>query len=95
MVAYRAEPELANLVGPLLGWHHADEARSFLRQVFQLPAHLSPDPEAGILRVRLHGMANERSNRALRGLCDILNAYQACYPGTGLRLVLHGPPSVE
>jgi transposase len=95
MVAYRAESELANLVGPLLGWHHADEARSFLRQVFQLPAHLSPDPEAGILRVRLHAMANERSNRALRGLCDILNAYQACYPGTGLRLVLHGPPSVE
>ena len=95
MVAYRAESELANLVGPLLGWHNADQARSFLRQVFQLPAHLSPDPEAGILRVRLHGMANERSNRALRGLCVILNAYQTCYPGTGLRLVLHGPPSVE
>ncbi len=95
MVAYRAESELANLVGPLLGWHSADQARSFLRQVFQLPAHLSPDPGAGILRVRLHGMANERSNRALRGLCDILNAYQACYPGTGLRLVLQGPPSVE
>ena len=95
MVAYRAETDLANLVGPLLGWHHADQARSFLRQVFQLPAHLSPDPEAGILRVQLHGMANERSNRALRGLCEILNAYQTCYPGTGLRLVLHGPPSVE
>lgn len=95
MVAYRAETELANLVGPLLGWHHDDEARSFLRQVFELPAHLVPDPDAGTLRVRLHGMANARSNRALAGLCEILNAYQACYPGTGLRLVLEAPPSEE
>jgi transcriptional regulator with XRE-family HTH domain len=95
MVAYRAETELANLVGPLLGWHHADEARSFLRQVFELPAHLVPDPEAGTLRVRLHCMANARSNRALAGLCEVLNAYQACYPGTGLRLVLEAPPSEE
>jgi hypothetical protein len=95
MVAYRAETELANLVGPLLGWHHDDEARSFLRQVFELPATLVPDPEAATLSVRLHGMANARSNRALAGLCDILNAYETCYPGTHLRLVLQAPPSEE
>lgn len=93
MVAYRAETEAANLVGPLLGPHHNDEARSFLRQVFQLPADLVPDPEAGTLTVRLHSMANWRSNRALTGLCEILNSYEACYPGTRLRLVLEPPPS--
>lgn len=95
MVAYRAETELANLAGPLLGWHHGDEARSFLRQVFQLPADLNPDPEAGTLRVRFHGMANERSNRALSGLCEILNSYETCYPGTRLRLILDAPPSLK
>lgn len=95
MVAYRAETELANLAGPLLGWHHGDEARSFLRQVFQLPADLNPDPEASTLRVRFHGMANERSNRALRGLCEILNSYETCYPGTRLRLILDAPPSLK
>ena len=95
MVAYRAETELANLVGPLLGWHHDDEARSFLRQVFQLPADLNPDPEAGTLRVRFHGMANGRSNRALRGLCEILNSYETSYPGTRLRLILQAPPSLK
>ena len=95
MVAYRAETELANLAGPLLGWHHDDEARSFLRQLFQLPADLNPDPEAGTLRVRFHGMANERSNQALRGLCEILNAYGTCYPGTRLRLILEAPPSLQ
>ena len=42
MVAYRAETQLANLVGPLLP-HRNDEARKFLRHVFQLPADLLPD----------------------------------------------------
>jgi transposase len=94
MVAYRAETELANIVGPFLGQHHDDEARSFLRQIFQLPGDIIPDPAAGILRVRLHSMANWRSNRALAGLCDFLNSYDTRYPGTDLRLILE-PPSVE
>jgi transposase len=93
MVAYRAETEMAAMVAPLLGWHHGDEARSFLRQVFQLPAGIVPDPQAGTLNVRLHGMANLRSNRALAGLCEILNSYETCYPGTGLQLVLKPPQS--
>jgi hypothetical protein len=93
MVAYRAETELANIVGPLLGYHHDDEARSFLRQVFQLPADIVPDPSEGILRVRLHGMSNWRSNRALAGLCQFLNGYDTRYPGTDLRLVLEPPAS--
>ncbi|HSW29458.1 MAG TPA: hypothetical protein VLH75_08265 [Longimicrobiales bacterium] len=95
MVAYRAETELAQIVGPLLGHHHDDEARSFLRQVFQLPADILPDPDAGTLRVRLHGMANGRSNRALAELCHFLNAYDTCYPGTDLRLVLEAPASEQ
>ncbi len=95
MVAYRAETELACLVAPLLGRHHDDEARSFLRQVFQLPAELIPDYDAGTLCVRLHAMANWRSNRALRGLCTLINSYDACYPGTELRLVFEPPPSNE
>jgi hypothetical protein len=93
MTAYRAETELARLVGPLLGPHHEDEARSFLRQVFQLSADIIPEPESNTLRVRLHSMANWRSNRALAGLCSILNSYEACYPGTDLRLVLEASPS--
>ena len=93
MVAYRAETALAGFVSPLLGDHHGDEARSFLRQVFQLPADIVPDTAAGTLLVRLHSMANWRSNRALRGLCTILNSYRTPYPGTNLRLVFQAPPS--
>ena len=51
MVAYRAETQLANLVGPLLPSRH-DEARKFMRQVFELPADLLPNYERGELVVR-------------------------------------------
>jgi transposase len=91
MVAYRAETELASLAGPLLGTFHDDEARSFLRQVFALSAALVPDPDTGVLNVRFHGMSNPRSNRALAGLCSIVNSYETTYPGTRLRLVFHAP----
>jgi hypothetical protein len=97
MAAYRAESELAALVGPALGLHHEDEARSFLENVFNLSADLLPDTEQGTLTVRLYGMANPRSNRALAQLCDILNnqpGYQVCFPRTRLRIVLQ-PPIVQ
>ena len=87
MVAYRAETQLANLVGPLLPFR-TDEARSFLKKVFQLPADLLPDPDNGRLVVRLYGMANPRSNRVLAVLCDLLNGLETVFPGTSLRLVL-------
>ena len=90
MVAYRAETQLANLVGPLLPYRH-DEARKFMRQVFELPADLLPDYEHRKLVVRLHSMATPRSNRALGALCDVLNDLNVCYPKTKLRLVLEAP----
>ena len=90
MVAYRAETQLANLVGPLLPYK-GDEARKFMRQVFELPADLLPDYEQDKLVVHLHSMANPRSNHALRALCAVLNDFNVCYPKTNLRLVLEAP----
>jgi transposase len=87
MVGYRAETQLANLVSPLLP-HRDDEARKFMRQVFDLPADLLPDYEHGKLVVRLHSMATPRHNRALAALCNVLNDLGVCYPGTELRLAL-------
>ena len=87
MVGYRAETQLANLVGPLLP-QRADEARKFMRQVFDLSADLLPDYKEGKLTVRLHSMSTPRGNRALGALCDVLNDVEVYYPGTKLRLVL-------
>jgi transposase len=90
MVAYRAETQLGNLVGPLLPYRD-DEARKFMRQVFSLPADLLPDYEQGKLVVRLHSMTTPRDNRALVALCGVLTDLKARYPGTKLRLVLEAP----
>ncbi len=87
MVAYRAETQLANLVGPLLP-HRNDEARKFMRQIFELPADLLPDYEQGTLVVRIHSMTTPRANHVLATLCGVLNDLAVCYPGTELRLVL-------
>ena len=87
MVAYRAETQLANLVGPLLPYRD-DEARNFMRQVFELPADLLPDHEQGTLVVRMHSMTTPRDNQVLATLCGVLNDLAVCYPGTELRLVL-------
>ncbi|MFH1437706.1 MAG: putative transposase [Pseudomonadota bacterium] len=95
MVAYRAETQLANLVGPLLPYR-GDEARKFMRQVFELPADILPDYERNELVVRLHSMSNPRSNRALAGLCNVLTDLKTRYPGTKLRLVYEAPsPDTE
>ena len=65
--------------------------RKFMRQVFELPADLLPDYAKRKLVVRLHSMANPRSNRALRALCEVLNDFNVCYPKTNLQLVLEAP----
>jgi transposase len=92
LVAYRAETALAMIVREELS--HADEARSLLRDLFRSDADLYPDEAAGVLEVRIHTLANPRSNRAVQHLLDHLNAAEFVYPGTTLRLTytLTAPP---
>ena len=86
VVAYRSESCLASIVEPFFA-RHDDEARAFLKSMFRLPGDIIPDHERHQLRVRLYGLANNRSQQALIALCDCLNTQQAIYPGTELRLV--------
>ena len=48
-------------------------------------------PDAQHLRIRLHSLANPRSNQALAHVCATLNALQLQYPGTTLRVVYEAP----
>jgi transposase len=84
LVAYRAETALAMIVREKLS--HADEARSLIRDLFRSDADIHPDEAAGVLEVRVHTLANPRSNRAIQHLLDHLNAAEFTYPGTNLRL---------
>ena len=91
--AYRAETALVQLLAPTYA-RTEEEGRALLREVFTSPADLVPDAAAGLLRVRLHSLANPRSNRALAPLCQALTATETCFPGTTLRLV-YEPPVVQ
>jgi hypothetical protein len=84
LVAYRAETALARIVREKLS--HADEARSLIRDLFRSDADILPNQADGVLTVRLHTLANPRSNRAIQNLLDHLNAAEFTYPGTNFRL---------
>lgn len=84
MVAYRAETAMATIVREELS--HEDDARSLIRDLLRTDADIHPDEAAGVLQVRLHALANPRSNRAVQHLLDHLNAAEFIYPGTNFRL---------
>jgi len=84
MIAYRAETAMAAIVREQLA--REDDARSLLRDLFRSDADILPDRDAGTLHVRVHGMSNPRSNRAIQHLLNALNDAAMNYPGTNLRL---------
>jgi len=85
MLAYRAETALVQLLQP--GYARSEqEGRALVREVLRSPADVLPDRQAGLLRVRLHGMPNARTNTAVTQLCERLNEAQVKYPGTPLTL---------
>ena len=64
MVAYRAETGLVRLLAP----HYAkteDEGRALIREMLASSADIIPDPAVKRLRIRVHALANPRSNQAL------------------------------
>ena len=90
MVAYRAETGLVRLLAP----HYArteDEGRVLIREMLTASADIIPDLAAQRLRVRVHALANPRSNEALATLCDMLSALDVQYPGTTLSWRTRGP----
>ncbi len=85
LIAYRAETAMASVLRERLA--RADDARSLLRQVFHTEVDLRPDLTAHTLTVRLHHLAHNAHDIAVRHLCDQLNATDTIFPGTELRLV--------
>ena len=90
MLAYRAETALARLLAD----HYArteDEGRALIREMLLSDADIVPYPEQQRLVVRLHSLANPRSNAALAKLCETLNTLVVAYPGTHLKMVYEAP----
>jgi transposase-like protein len=90
MVAYRAETALVRSLTP----HYArteDEGHALIREMLLTSADILPQPDTHRLVVRLHSLANPRSNAALAKLCETLTALEVRYPGTALQLVYQAP----
>ncbi len=83
MIAYRAET--AMLAAGLNGSDGKPLPRGQVQGLLKTPAHLEPDPEAGVLRVRLLHQSTA-ADRRLEPLLDALNASRTVHPGTDLRL---------
>jgi transposase len=90
MVAYRAETALVHALTTNYA-RTEDEGRALIREMLLTSADLFPQPADHRLVVRLHAMANPRSNQALARLCETLNALQIAYPGTDLTIVYQSP----
>jgi len=84
MIAYRAETAMAGiLISPAVD---LPAARRLLQDLFGTEADILPEPEAGLLRIRIHNASRPAANRALLCLLDHLNAAEVEYPGTEMRL---------
>ena len=85
MIAYRAETRMMPAVAAAQGGKR--RPRRPLAELFRSEADIVPDPENGILRVRILGTASNAGDAAIAGLLDELNRTGTVFPGTGLRLV--------
>ena len=84
LVAYRAETAMSGLLRESL--RREDDSRSLLRDLFRSDADLLPHDDTKVLEVRIHTLANPRSNRAIQELLTHLNATESTFPGTDFRL---------
>ncbi|MFZ4534882.1 putative transposase, partial [Propionivibrio sp.] len=85
MVAYRAETAMANFLRESLT--RVDEARTLLCSIYTTEADLLPDYQNKTLTVRLHHLAQLRSDQAAALLCDELNPTETVFPRTDLRMI--------
>ena len=89
MIAYRAETRMMAAVAGAQG--AKQRPRRPLAELFRSDADIIPEPERGILRVRILGTASNAGDAAIAGLLEELNRTGTTFPGTGLRLVYELP----
>lgn len=66
-----------------------DEGRALIREMLSSSVDVIPDAQR--LGIRLHSLANPRSNQALAHVCATLNAFELQYPGMSLTLAYEAP----
>jgi hypothetical protein len=86
MVAYRAETIVAGMVRDKLA-RSDEDARAWVRGLFESSVDLHPDLKNGTLTVAVHRQTTAAQDAVLLHVCNELNETETDYPGTKLRLV--------
>ncbi len=93
MIAYRAETRMMSAVAAAQG--AKQRSRRPLAELFQSDVDIIPDPENGVLRVRILGTASNARDADIAGLLDELNRMRTVFPGTGLRMIYELPDNAR
>jgi hypothetical protein len=80
MIAYLAETAMAQILREKMKRH--DDARSLLRAIYSTEIDIAPDLQAKTLTIRLHPLANQCSDDAVKHLCAEINSTETVFPGT-------------
>ncbi len=89
MIAYRAETRMMPAVAQAQG--KIQRPRRHLRALLQADADIIPEPDIGILRVRILGTASDAGDNAIAALLEELDQTRTIFPGTSLRMVYELP----
>ena len=65
----------------------SENARSLIEAIYTTEVDLIPNEKEGILKVRLHQLANWSSGKILEHLCNELNTTCTQFPGTNNWLI--------
>jgi hypothetical protein len=85
MISYRAESSMAFILRDNM--IDGNDARSLLKAIYNTSADYVVDDTMNTLTVRLHSLANWKSDADVRFLCNELNATETTYPGTKYRMI--------
>lgn len=85
MICYRAETAMVKVAREVLS--RADDARSFIRSLYETEIDILPDGENGVLKIRLHCLTTRSANEVAQHLCDALNETETIFPGTKLKIL--------
>ncbi len=89
MISCRAETRMMSAVAEAQGAKR--RPRRPLAELFRSDADIIPDPDNGILRVRIPGTAGDAGDAVVAGLPEELNQTRTIFPRTRLRMVYELP----
>lgn len=87
MIAYRSETAMYHLIKNQLNYHHQDEGRKLLQQIYTSDADLVPDYAHKTLTVKLHNLNYKKDDKVVQYLCQKLNETETDFPGTDLKII--------